>query len=191
MTKVKTLYERFNTEIKADLGKKLGIKNPMQLPQIEKVCINIGIGSYLQRTGSKDFSFVEENLTLLAGQKPVVKKAKLSVSNFKLREGNPVGLCVTLRGKDAYNFVDKLIHVVYPRVRDFRGVKRNIFDKNGNCSLGFTDHTVFPEAKQPEDSRKIHGVEVTIVTTTNKADHARALLESFDFPFKKANTPAS
>ncbi len=185
MEKVKTLYERFNTEIKAKLGKELGIKNPMQIPQIEKVCINVGMGSYLQKTGSKDFAFVEENIRLLAGQKPVIRKAKCSVSNFKLREGSPVGISVTLRGKDAYNFVDKLIHVVYPRVRDFRGVKQNIFDKNGNCSVGFSDHTVFPEALQPEDSRKIHGVEVTIVTTTKNADHTRALLESLDFPFKK------
>jgi large subunit ribosomal protein L5 len=191
MAKVKTLYERFNTEIKKDLGKKLDIKNPMQTPQVEKVCINIGMGSYLQRIGSKDFSFVEENLRLLSGQKPVVRKAKLSVSNFKLREGSPVGISVTLRGKDAYNFIDKMIHVVYPRVRDFRGIKRNIFDKSGNCSLGFMDHTVFPETVQPEDSRKIHGVEVTIVTTTNDSEHARALLESFDFPFKKPNAPVN
>jgi len=189
MTKVKTLYERFNTEIKATLGKELGIKNPMQIPQIEKVCINIGMGSYLQRVGSKDFSFVEENLKLLSGQSPIVRKSKVSVSNFKLREGSPVGISVTLRGKDAYNFIDKLIHVVYPRVRDFRGVKRNIFDRSGNCSLGFPDHTVFPEAVQPEDSRKIHGVEVTIVTTTDDADQARALLASFDFPFKKPHAP--
>ncbi len=191
MAKVKTLFERFNTEIKKDLGKKLDIKNPMQIPQVEKVCINIGMGSYLQRVGSKDFSFVEENLRLLSGQKPIVRKSKLSVSNFKLREGNPVGVSVTLRGKDAYNFIDKMIHVVYPRVRDFRGIKRNIFDKSGNCSLGFTDHTVFPEAQQPEDSRKIHGVEVTIVTTTNDSEHARTLLESFDFPFKKQNAPVN
>jgi len=191
MAKVKTLYERFNTEIKSKLGKELGIKNPMQIPQVEKVCINIGMGSYLQRVGSKDFSFVEENLRLLSGQKPVVRKSKLSVSNFKLREGSPVGISVTLRGKDAYNFIDKLINVVYPRVRDFRGVKRNIFDKGGNCSIGFPDHTVFPEAVQPEDSRKIHGVEVTIVTTADNADHARALLTSFEFPFKKPHTPTS
>jgi len=191
MAKVKTLYERFNTEIKKDLGKKLDIKNTMQTPQVEKVCINIGMGSYLQRIGSKDFSFVEENLKRLSGQKPVVRKSKLSVSNFKLREGSPVGVSVTLRGKDAYNFIDKMIHVVYPRVRDFRGVKRNIFDKKGNCSIGFPDHTVFPEAQQPEDSRKIHGVEVTIVTTTENSEHARALLESFNFPFKKPHAPSN
>jgi large subunit ribosomal protein L5 len=191
MAKVKTLYERFNTEGKEKLGKELGIKNPMQIPQIEKVCINIGMGSYLQKVGSKDFSFVEENLKLLSGQKPIIRRAKLSVSNFKLREGSPVGISVTLRGKNAYNFIDKLIHVVYPRVRDFRGVKRGIFDKSGNCSVGFPDHTVFPEAVQPEDSRKIHGVEVTIVTTADNVDHARALLESFDFPFKKLNAPTS
>lgn len=179
------LYERYQKEIKASLQKKLGIKNPMQVPKIEKVCINVGIGSYLQRLGKKDFSFVEENLRLISGQKPVVRKAKVSVSNFKLREGNPVGISVILRGQEAYNFIDKLINVVYPRVRDFRGVNRNVFDKNGNCSLGFLDHTVFPEGIPPEDSRKIHGAEVTIVTSTNNSDHARSLLESFGFPLKK------
>lgn len=186
------LYDRYKKEIIPALEKELGIKNPMQIPALEKVCINIGMGSYLQKLGAKDFSFVEENLQALSGQKPVVRKSKMSVSNFKLREGQPVGLSVTLRGPAAYNFIDKLIHVVYPRVRDFRGVNRNIFDKKGNCSLGFNDHTVFPEGKQPEDSRKIHGVQITIVTSTDNKDHSEKLLEMFDFPFKKkTNSPAS
>ncbi|MCF7831045.1 50S ribosomal protein L5 [Candidatus Gracilibacteria bacterium] len=179
------LYERYQKEIKASLQKELGIKNPMQVPKVQKVSINIGMGSYLQKLGSKDFSFVEKNLELISGQKPVVRNAKKAISNFKLREGNPVGISVTLRGQEAYNFIDKLIHVVYPRVRDFRGVRRNVFDKDGNCSLGFTDHTVFPEGTNPEDSRKIHGIEVTIVTSTKNSDHSRALLESFGFPFNK------
>ncbi len=179
------LYEKYENKIKASLQKELGIKNPMQVPKIQKVCINIGMGSYLQRLGKKDYSFVEKNLELISGQKPVIRNAKKSVSNFKLREGNPVGISVTLRGQDAYNFVDKMIHIVYPRVRDFRGVRRNVFDKNGNCSLGFTDHTVFPEGVNPEDSRKVHGMEVTIVTSTKNSDHSRALLQAFGFPFKK------
>jgi large subunit ribosomal protein L5 len=185
MTLKSLLYDRYKKEIVPALKKELDIKNPMQIPTIEKVCINVGMGSYLQRLGAKDYSFVEKNIEALSGQKPIVRKAKMSVSNFKLREGQPVGLSVTLRGKAAYNFIDKLIHVVYPRVRDFRGVNRNIFDTKGNCSLGFTDHTVFPEGVQPEDSRRIHGVQVTLVTSTENREHSEKLLEMFDFPFKK------
>ncbi len=179
------LYDNFQKEGKSKLQKELGIKNPMQVPEIEKVCINVGMGSYLQKIGKKDYAFVEDNIRAITGRKPLVRKAKLSVSNFKLREGQPVGISVTLRGKAAYNFIDKLIHIVYPRVRDFRGVSRKIFDRSGNCSLGFNDHTVFPEAIQPEDSRQIHGVQVTIVTSTNNPEHTQALLSSLSFPFKK------
>ncbi|MCF7917661.1 50S ribosomal protein L5 [Candidatus Gracilibacteria bacterium] len=184
--KVKSLlYERYKKEILPALAKELKIKNPMQIPAIKKVCLNIGMGSYLQRLNAKDYSFVEENLTRIAGQKPVVRKSKRSVSNFKLREGQPVGISVTLRGHMAYNFIDKLIHVVYPRVRDFRGVSRDIFDKEGNCSIGLNDHTVFPEGVLAEDSRKIHGLQITIVTSTDNAKHAETLLDMLDFPFKK------
>jgi len=179
------LQDKYNKEIRPALQKELGIKNVMDVPAVEKVCINIGMGSYLQGLGSKDYSFVEENITRISGQKPVVRKAKLSVSNFKLREGQPVGLSVTLRGAAAYNFIDKLINIVYPRVRDFRGVQGNTFDKDGNCSVGFKDHTVFPEALEPENSRKIHGVQVTVVTSTDNAEHSKALMKAFNFPFKK------
>ena len=186
---VSPLYTQYTDEIRGELQKEFGIKNPMQVPKIEKVCINVGMGSYLQKLGSKDFSFVEENITRIAGQKPVVKKAKLSVSNFKLRAGQPVGVNVTLRDQAAYNFLYKLINVVFPRVRDFRGVKRNIFDKDGNLSFGFNDHTVFPEAVVPEDSRRLHGVQVTIVTNSKEQEQNRRLLELFGFPFKKKFVP--
>lgn len=182
-------FQRYQNEIRPKLQKELGIKNPLQVPGIEKICINVGMGSYLQRLGSKDFSFVEENIKRISGQKPVIRKAKLSVSNFKLREGQPVGISVTLRSDMAYNFLEKLIHIVYPRVRDFRGVNRNVFDSRGNCSVGFPDHTVFPEAVVPEDSRKIHGLQVTIITSTSDVDHSRRLLESFGFPLKKPLVP--
>lgn len=184
-----SLFQRYQNEIRPKLQKELGIKNPLQVPSIEKICINVGMGSYLQRLGSKDFSFVEENIKRISGQKPVVRKAKLSVSNFKLREGQPVGISVILRRDMAYNFLEKLIHIVYPRVRDFRGVNRNVFDSHGNCSVGFSDHTVFPEAVVPEDSRKIHGLQVTIITSTSDADHSHRLLESFGFPLKKPLAP--
>ncbi len=185
------LYDQYQKEIRGKLQKDLGIKNPLQVPRIEKIILNIGMGSYLTKLGSKDYSFVEENITRISGQKPVVRKARLSVSNFKLREGNPVGVSVTLRDQAAYNFLYKLIHVVYPRVRDFRGVNKNIFDKDGNCSFGFKDHTVFPEGITPDDSRKIHGLQVTIVTSTKNAEHSKALLDAFGFPFKKPQAPAA
>lgn len=179
------LYEKFKKEIVGKLQKDLKIENISNVPRIEKICINVGMGSYLQKLGKKDYSFIEENIRLITGRKPLIRKAKLSVSNFKLREGNPVGMSVTLRGAEAYNFLDKMVHIVYPRVRDFRGVARNCFDKDANCSLGFTDHTVFPEGVQPEDSKRIHGLQVTLVTSTKNTDHAQALLEALEFPFKK------
>ncbi|MBT3349346.1 50S ribosomal protein L5 [bacterium] len=184
------LFERYRKDIRPKLQKELGIKNPMQVPKILKICVNIGMGSYLQKLGSKDYSFVEENLSNITGQKPVVRSAKKSVSNFKLREGQTVGMSVTMRNNQAYNFLHKLINVAYPRVRDFRGVSGNCFDHEGNCSVGFKDHTVFPEGKQPEDSRKIHGLQVTIVTNSKNPEHNRALLDSFGFPFKKSVKPA-
>jgi len=179
------LYDQYTNEIVPKLMKALDIKNPMMVPKIEKICINVGMGSYLQKLGSKDFSFVENNITRIAGQKPVIKKAKLSVSNFKLREGQPVGISVTLRNEAAYNFLYKLINVVYPRIRDFRGQKANIFDKDGNCSIGIADHTAFPEAVVPEDSRKIHGLQIVIVTSTKNQEHSKVLLNEFGMPFIK------
>ncbi|MCF7846596.1 MAG: 50S ribosomal protein L5 [Candidatus Gracilibacteria bacterium] len=189
MKRTSELYERYRKDIRPKLQKELGIKNPMQIPQIQKICVNVGMGSYLQKLNSKDFSFVEENLTNITGQKPVLRKSKMSVSNFKVREGQPIGLSVTLRNQEAYNFLHKLINVAYPRVRDFRGVARNCFDKDGNCSVGFKDHTAFPEGKKPEDSRKIHGMQVSIITSTSDIEHSRKLLESLGFPFKKPVKP--
>lgn len=181
------LLEQYQKDIRPKLMKDFGIKNPVQVPRIEKVCINVGMGSFLQKLGSKDYSQVEENLALISGQKPVVRKAKVAVSNFKLREGMPVGLSVTLRQTSAYNFLYKLINVVYPRVRDFRGLEsKSCFDKDGNCSFGFNDHTVFPESLRTDDSRKIFGLQVTIVFNTNDKAQNLQLLTEFGFPFKKS-----
>ena len=180
-----TLLERYQKEIKPVLMKELGIKNPLQVPGIAKVCVNVGMGSYLHKLGSKDFSMVEENIKLITGQKPVVRKSRKSISNFKVRENQPVGISVTLRGKRAYNFVDKLINVVYPRVRDFRGVATSIFDRDGNCSVGFADHTVFPEITRPEDARRVHGLQITIAFSGKDKEQNQKLLEKFGFPFKK------
>ena len=180
------LQQRYQKEILPKLIKELGMKNVMQAPQIEKIVVNVGMGSYLQRLGTKDFGTVEETLVKITGQKPVLRKARMSVSNFKLRENMPVGMCVTLRGERAYDFLDKVINIVYPRVRGFRGVKRNIFDKDGNCSFGFAEHTVFPEV-DVEDPRKVHGVQVTIVTSTKEPEHTKKMLEEMSFPFIKAH----
>lgn len=181
------LYDLYVNEIKAKLQKDLGIKNPINVPKIEKIVVNVGMGSYLQRLGTKDYSMVEDNVTRLTGQKPVVKKSTFSVSNFKLREGQPIGVMATLRGQSAYNFLYKMINVAYPRVRDFRGQNPNVFDDKGNCSVGFSDVTVFPEAIVPENSNKVHGIQVTIVSSSKDATHTKALLDAFGFPFIKSN----
>jgi len=178
------LLKRYLKEIQAQLQKELGLKNIMEVPRIEKICVNIGMGSHLQRHGTKDYSAVESSILRITGQKPMLKKARMSVSNFKLREGMPVGLHVTLRDDAAYNFLDKVINIVYPRVRGFEGVKNNIFDKSGNCSFGFKDHTVFPETGQ-DNPAKTHGVQVTIVTSNTDEAGTRALLKAMNFPFKK------
>jgi large subunit ribosomal protein L5 len=181
-----SLLEQYQKGVRAKLKKEFGIKNPMQVPSIQKICINVGMGSYLQKLGSKDFSFVSENLTLIAGQMPVVRNAKSAISNFKLRQGMPVGMAVTLRKEAAYNFLYKLIHVVYPRVRDFRGVDGDTFDKDGNCSFGIKDYTVFPEAERTDDVRRIFGLQITVVFNTTDAVQNKRLLEEFGFPFKKS-----
>ncbi len=181
------LLEKYQKEIAPALLKELGLQNSMEVPKIEKICINVGIGSYLQRLGKKDTTEIEEAIAKITGQKPVVQKARMSISNFKLREGMPVGVSVTLRKELAYNFLDKLINIVYPRVQGFRGVKRKIFDTNGNCAVGFKEHTVFPEISV-DDSRRIHGVQVTMVFSGNNKEHNTKLLEAFNFPFKKVIT---
>ncbi len=183
------LKEKYEKEIVPMLMKDLGIKNPMQVPRIQKIVVNVGMGSFLQ--GSKDTSFVEKNIVAITGQKPVTRKSRMAVSNFKLREGMPIGMVVTLRKDSAYNFLDKVINIVYPRVRGFDGVKRNIFDKQGNCSFGFKDHSVFPEVAEG-DINKTHGLQITVVTNTKNVEHARKLMEAFGFPFKKdSNTTAN
>lgn len=179
------LFQRYQKELSPALAKSLGIKNAMQIPRIEKICVNVGVGSYLQRIGKKDTAEIEADIAAITGQKPVVKKARMSVSNFKLREGMPVGVSVTLRKESAYNFMDKVINVVFPRVQGFRGVKTAIFDTNGNCSFGFKEHSVFPEITV-DDGRKVHGVQITVVFNSKDAEANKKLLESMGFPFRKA-----
>ena len=175
----------FQENILPKLQKELGLKNKMEVPQIKKICVNVGMGSYMQKKGGKDYSYIEKTLALITGQKPIVRKAKLAVSNFKLREGMPVGMCVTLRKQQAYNFLEKFIHIAIPRIRDFRGIKQNIFDKDGNCSIGLTEHSVFPEGELQDDLSPPYGLQVTIVTNNKNPEHNKKLLEAFGFPFGK------
>lgn len=177
------LKEKYLQEIVPALKEQLNIENVMQIPKVEKVVLNMGIGTYI-RTGNKDFSTLQEHLSLISGQAVVVKHAKKSVSNFKLRAGMPVGLTVTLRGDTMYNFLDKLVNVVLPRVRDFRGVNKNWFDKQGNYNLGIKEHTIFLEVPQ-DDVVKPHGIQITVKTTADTKEAWRALLEKMWFPFSK------
>ncbi len=178
-----TLKDTYNNKIAAKLMKDLGCENIMEVPKLEKVVLNMGIWTYI-RNGNKDYSVLLEHLSLISGQAPVVKNAKKAISNFKLRAGMPVGLTVTLRGDNMYNFLEKLVTIVLPRVRDFRGISSKSFDSEGNYNFGIKEHTIFPEVPQ-DDVVKNHGLQITVKTTAKSADAGRALLTEMGFPFAK------
>lgn len=177
------LKEKYLKEIVPALKKELNIQNIMEVPKIEKIVLNMWIWTFV-RSGNKDFSSLQEHLSLIAGQACTVKYAKKAISNFKLRAGMPVGLTVTLRGDNMYNFLEKLIHVSLPRVRDFRGVNKRSFDKNGNFNFWVKEHTIFIEVPQ-EDIVKTHGLQITIKTTAKDKESGRELLTKMWFPFSK------
>lgn len=179
------LKTRFKEEIIPELKKTLGIKNIMALPKVVKVTINTGIGSYI-KAHNKEYSNIVENITKICGQKPVLRKSKKAISNFKIRQGEILGIAVTLRGKRMYDFLNKLINIVFPRVRDFRGISPKAFDGKGNYSIGFKEHTVFPEIS-PDDVIKLHGLQVNIITTAKTDKEGFELLKALGFPFKKSN----
>ncbi len=183
MTKILDLQTRFKKEIQPELQKTLGIKNIMAVPKVKKVTLNVGIGSQ-KDSNNKDYSYIVENLTKITGQKPIITKAKKAISNFKIREEDPIGISVTLRGKKMYNFLNKLTNIVFPRVRDFRGLNKKAFDGNGNFNVGFREHIVFPEIS-PDDVIKLHGLEVNIMTTAENNEYGFELLKAMGFPFKK------
>ena len=161
--------------------KEFSYKSVMQVPRLEKIVINMGVGE-----GSHDVKFIEaaqKDLELLAGQKAVVTKARKSIAGFKLREGQPVGVKVTLRGENMYNFMEKLIRIGLPRVRDFRGVSAHAFDGKGNYTLGIKEQLIFPEIEY-DNVYKIRGMDIVFVTTAKSNDEARALLKAFGMPFK-------
>ena len=178
MSNFKTLYEK---EIKDGLMKEYNYTTVMQVPKITKIVINMGVGE-----GSNDSKFIDaavKDLTLITGQKPIVTKARKSIAGFKLREGQPIGVKVTLRGEKMYAFLEKLIKIALPRVRDFRGVSPKSFDGKGNYTLGVKEQLIFPEINY-DDVLKIRGMDIVIVITANTNDEARSLLKAFGMPFR-------
>jgi len=178
-----SLREKYKNELVSSLKTKLKIQNIMEVPKIEKIILNMGIWTYI-RLWNKDFSSLKNHLSLIAGQVPVVKYAKKAISNFKLREGMPVWLTLTLRWERMYNFIDKLVNVVLPRVRDFRGVNKRSFDNEWNYNFWIKEHTIFLEVPQ-DDVIKTHGLQITIKTSAKDKESWRVLLESMGFPFSK------
>jgi large subunit ribosomal protein L5 len=176
------LLERYKTEIVPALAKKFGQDNPHALPRLTKISLNMGVGKALQDKERMKQS--AEQLGLIAGQRPQVMKAKVAVSGFRLREGNEIGCRVTLRGKRMYEFLDRLINVALPRIRDFRGVNPKSFDGNGNYSMGLTEQLVFPEI-DPDKVTFTQGMDITFVTSTRNDDEARELLRAFGMPFRE------
>ena len=174
--------DQFTKEILPALQKELKVKNVNALPRVTKVILNVGIGKLTE--GGKDYSHIVENLASISGQRPVVAKARIAISNFKLKKGQPVGISVTIRGKRMYDFLSKLVNVTFPRVRDFRGISPKSFDGKGNYSVAIREHTVFPEIN-PDDIVKNHGIQVTIVTTAKSNEDGLKLLKAMGFPFQE------
>ena len=175
------LNDKYKNEIKASLQKELGLENTMAVPKIEKIVINMGLGEATQNV--KIMDPLVADLGAIAGQKPVITKAKKSIAAFKLREGMPIGAMVTLRGDVMYEFLDRLISIALPRVRDFRGVSPKSFDGRGNYTLGLRDQLLFAEIDYSKVD-KTKGMNVTIVTTAQTDDDARSLLKAFGMPFR-------
>ena len=176
------LEEKYLNEIAPQLKTRLGYDNVMQLPELKKIVLSIGLGEAIE--DAKALEAAEKDLATISGQHPVTTRAKKSISAFKLRAGVPIGMMVTLRGRRMYDFFDKFVNVVLPRFRDFRGVSRDSFDGRGSYSLGIKEQIVFPEIEYDKVD-KIRGLEVTIVTTAKNDDEARALLELMGMPFRR------
>ena len=177
-----TLKERYEKEIKPELIKEFNYSSSMQAPKLDKIVINMGVGE-----GAKEDKYIEaakEDLETITGQHAVVTKAKHSIAGFKIREGQPIGVKVTLRGENMYNFMEKLIKVALPRVRDFRGISNRSFDGKGNYTLGIKEQIIFPEIEY-DKVVKVRGMDIVFVTTANTNEEALALLTGFGMPFRK------
>ena len=178
MSNFKELYDK---TIKKDLMKEFSYKSIMQVPRLDKIVINMGVGE-----GCHDVKFIEaaqKDLELITGQHPIITNARKSIAGFKLREGQPVGVKVTLRGENMYNFMEKLIKIGLPRVRDFRGISAHAFDGNGNYTLGIKEQLIFPEIEY-DNVYKVRGMDIVFVTTAKSNEEALALLKAFGMPFK-------
>ncbi len=176
------LRETYETKVKDELTKKFEYTTVMQVPKIEKIVLNVGCGDAV--SNSKVIDDVVDELAAIAGQKPMITKAKKSIAGFKLREDMPIGAKVTLRGERMYDFLDKLISISLPRVRDFRGISANSFDGRGNYTLGVKEQLIFPEVNF-DKVKKIRGLDIVIVTTANSDEEGRELLTLLGMPFKK------
>ena len=176
------LQEKYNTSVKTELVNKFGYKSSMQIPKIEKIVINMGCGDAIHN--SKLLDAACEDLSIITGQKPLVTKAKKSIAVFKLREGMSIGAKVTLRGERMYEFLDKLVSIALPRVRDFHGVNGNAFDGRGNYTLGVKEQLIFPEINF-DQVKKVRGMDIVIVTTANTDEEGRTLLTLMGMPFRK------
>lgn len=175
------LKARYNEELKAKLQEELSIKNVMEIPRITKITLNMGVGA--AATDKKLLDGAVADMQLIAGQKPVVTLARKSIAGFKIRDGWPIGCKVTLRGDQMYEFLDRLISIAIPRIRDFRGFSSKSFDGRGNYSMGLKEQIVFPEIDFDKIDR-IRGLDITITTTARSDDEGRALMRAFGFPFK-------
>ena len=175
------LKEKYETSIKKELTEKFGYTTPMQVPKLEKIVVNMGVGEAVHN--SKALEDAIEELTVITGQKPIATKAKKSIANFKLREGMPIGAKVTLRGERMYEFLDKLVSIALPRVRDFHGISGNAFDGRGNYTVGIKEQLIFPEINFDKIS-KVRGLDIVIVTTAKSDEEGRALLTLMGMPFR-------
>ena len=176
------LKEKYLNEVTPSLVEKFEYKSVMQTPKVEKIVINMGVGDAV--SNAKNLDKAVDELTVISGQKPIITKAKKSIAAFRLREGMPIGAKVTLRGERMYEFLDKLISVSLPRVRDFRGISKKAFDGRGNYTLGVKEQLIFPEIDYDKVS-KVRGMDIVIVTTANTDEEARELLTQFGMPFQK------
>ncbi len=176
------LKEQYITEIAPAMQKKFGYENVMQIPKLDKIVVNMGVGE--AKENAKLLESAVADMQLITGQKPVLTKAKKSIANFKIREGMNIGCKVTLRGEKMYEFADRLINLALPRVRDFRGVNPNAFDGRGNYALGIKEQLIFPEIEYDKVD-KVRGMDIIFVTTANNDEEARELLTMFNMPFRK------
>ena len=176
------LLKKYRNEMQGKIKEKLGLSNLMEVPRIDKVTLNMGVGEAV--TDKKVLEKAMENLEQISGQKPIKTVAKRSVAGFKIREGYPIGCKVTLRRERMYEFIDRLVNIAIPRIRDFRGLNKKSFDEQGNFSMGVSEQIIFPEVDYDQIDA-IRGLDITITTTARNVSEGRALLEEFNFPFKK------